>query len=257
MCNPGFADYVFVDFEDYNIGSVNDQDGWRAGSSISQSVVNPMIFPSAFGDRSLSLSNAVFNTDFGNQMFAKPLSDSVGETAATAGVPPNDFPVGTKRRFFEVQFDIAVSNPLGSADPGLRFTLSPDRGDGSRMSFLSFEDTPGGILVGFSQFLINTGFDTVTIGIAPLDRTTFHNIKLTLYTPDGPTNDVVKVYIDGNLVKTGTSWEDYYPQDPSQAPERNPRIVKTVIFRTSTANQGTPPNPPVTFIVDNLIIGAI
>jgi hypothetical protein len=41
---------------------------------------------------------------------------------------------------------------------------------------------------------------------------------------DGPSNDVVKVYIDGALVHTGTSWENYYRYDSEASAEQSPRI---------------------------------
>jgi hypothetical protein len=87
--------------------------------------------------------------------------------------------------------------------------------------------------------------------IATIDRNP-HTIKLTMDLVNGPSNDVVRVYIDGILKKTGTSWEDYYRYDSESAFEQSPRIVKTVLFRESgTAN---PANSGNGFLVDNLSI---
>src|SRR5262249_4586055 len=35
---------------------------------------------------------------------------------------------------------------------------------------------------------------------------------------DGGANDTVKLYLDNKLVETGTTWEDYYRDDPEQTP---------------------------------------
>ena len=41
---------------------------------------------------------------------------------------------------------------------------------------------------------------------------------------DGPSNDVVRVYIDGVLVHTGTSWENYYRYDPEAISDQTQRV---------------------------------
>ena len=56
---------------------------------------------------------------------------------------------------------------------------------------------------------------------------------------DGPSNDVVKVYVDGILKHTGTSWENYYRFDSEASAEQSVRIVKTAIFRTGGAASAT------------------
>ncbi len=149
-----------------------------------------------------------------------------------------------------MSFDIKSAVP-GSRQPGLMMSVSPDRGDGSRMSYLRFEDQVDGIHVFFDDV---PGTDNpakfVETDLGALSRDTTHRIKLTLDTFDGPSNDVVKVWIDGLLVHTGTSWENYYRYDSEASAEQSPRIVKTVLFRTAgTAAPGTSGNG---YLVDNL-----
>jgi hypothetical protein len=67
---------------------------------------------------------------------------------------------------------------------------------------------------------------------------------------DGPSNDVVKVWIDGNLVHSGTSWENYYRYDSEASAEQSPRIVKTLEFRES--GTATPADAGKGFLFDNL-----
>jgi hypothetical protein len=49
-----------------------------------------------------------------------------------------------------------------------------------------------------------------TLVASGLDRSKPHTVKLTMDFMDGPRNDVVRVYVDGSLSHTGTSWEDYF-----------------------------------------------
>ena len=55
---------------------------------------------------------------------------------------------------------------------------------------------------------------------------------------DGAANDTVKIYIDSKLVKTGTTWEDYYRYDPEQTPQGNrvPTVDKLLFRESGTAN---------------------
>ena len=83
-----------------------------------------------------------------------------------------------------------------------------------------------------------------------LSRSVPHTVKLTMDVVDGPSNDVVKVWIDGVLVITGTSWENYYRFDSESVAEQSPRVVKTVLFRES--GDAHPANAGSGFLFDNL-----
>jgi hypothetical protein len=250
-----YADSNSVNFESptYTIGSINGQDGWTstgsAGSGCAlydQAVASQSVYPT-FGHQSFRISDAVTSGCFGDQTFAKPLVDSVGETAATAG----SFPAGNRQRHFEMQFDIASVVPTAQ-QPGLHVSVSPDRGDGSRMSYLRFEDGVAGLDVYFDDVegASNPANFVETQIATGLNRAVPHHVKLTMDTPDGPSNDVVKVYIDGNLVQTGTSWENYYRYDSESSAEQSPRIVRTVIFRSS--GDAVPADAGKGFYFDNL-----
>ncbi len=254
FATPTLADSVSVNFESptYSLGTINGQDGWMslgsagAGCALYDQAVAPQsLFPS-FGGQSFRISDAVTSGCFGDQTFAKPLVNAVGETTATAGT----FTVGTRQSHFETQFDVASANP-SAQQPGLHISVSPDRGDGSRMSYLRFEDGVNGIDVYFDDVQGTSNpanFVETQVG-SGLDRTKTHHVKLTMDTIDGPSNDVVKVYLDGVLVHTGTSWENYYRFDSEASAEPSPRIVKTVIFRS--AGGANPGNLGKGFYFDN------
>src|SRR5258708_163805 len=248
------ADSLSVNFENppYTTGSINGQDGWTSTGSVGSGcavydhkVATNTYGYATFGKQSLRISDAITSGCFGDQTFAKPLVNAVGETTATAGT----FSVGARQNHFETQFDIASTMPTQQV--GMHVSVSPDRGDGSRMSYLRFEDGLTGINVFFDdvQGTANPANFVETQVATGLSRTVPHKIKLTMDVIDGPSNDVVKVYIDGGLVHTGTSWENYYRYDSEAAAEQSPRIVKTVLFRSSgTAH---PANAGKGFLFDN------
>lgn len=245
---PAFADSVAVNFESptYTIGNINGQDGWSKTGAYDVEVESNTYGFATFGGQTLRISDAVTSGAFGDQTFAKPLADAVGEADSTDG----SFSRGTLQNHFETQFDIASTMPTEQS--GMHISVSPDRGDGSRMSYLRFDDQADGIHVFFDDVTDAGPLGTVATfnetDIATISRTP-HTIKLTMDLLDGPGNDVVKVYVDGVLKVTGTSWEDYYRYDPESVAEQSPRIVKTVLFRESgTANPGNAGNG---FLIDN------
>jgi hypothetical protein len=236
--------------ETYIVGNIDGQDSWIKTGPYDAAVTATGI-PAGFGTQSLRISDAVTSGSFGDQTFTKPLTDSAGETIATAGT----FSVGTKQPHFEMQFDIASTMP--TVQTGMHVSVSPDRGDGSRMSYLRFDDMADGIHVFFDDVTDPGPLGTVATfnetDIGTISRSP-HTIKLTMDTVDGPANDVVKVYIDGVLAHTGTSWEDYYRYDPEASAEQSPRIVKTVLFRESgTANAD---DAGKGFLFDNLSLSS-
>ncbi|MDD5055377.1 MAG: ice-binding family protein [Candidatus Peribacteraceae bacterium] len=243
-------------FDSFTVGSVNGQDGWSATNpAYDQAIVNNTYDYPTFGCKSLRLSDAVSSGSFGDWIFTNPLDNAVGETAATTG----GYGEGTRKTHFETQFDIATTVP-GARQPGLHASVSPDRGDGSRMSYLRFEDGTAGLEVFFDDVTSSgiAGSDTFretqiaggTAPVAALNRTVPHTVRLTLDAVDGPSNDVVKVYLDGALVHTGTSWEDYFRFDAEAAPENSPRIIRNMIIQVRGSS--TPANLGNGFLFDNV-----
>lgn len=247
---PSFAQTI--DFESYTLGVINGQDGWSSlgavgsGCAVYDHKVDSSFGTATFGLRSLRISNAVTSGCFGDQTFAKPLANAVGEADSTDGT----FSRGILQNHFEMKFDLASKVPEAQ-QPGLFMSVSPDRGDGSRMSYLGFEDVAAGIHIIFYdvQGTSNPANFTLT-DLGTYSRSVPHRIKLTLDTLNGPSNDVVNVWIDAVLRHTGRSWENYYRYDSEASAEQSPRIVKTVLFRTGgTAVPGTSGNG---YLVDNL-----
>jgi hypothetical protein len=193
------------------------------------------------------MSNAVTSGSFGDWVFAKPLIDPAGDSSATAGA----FAGGRRQTSFGMKFDFASTLP-GVYQPGLRLAVSPDRGDGSRMSFLRLGDDPTGLRIDFVDVQGTTNpanFSETTVA-SGLSRAVPHTVRLNIDFVDGPSNDVVRVLVDGVLVHTGTSWENYYRFDSEASSEQSPRLVRTVLFRAS--GTATPTTLGNGFLIDKL-----
>lgn len=251
------ADTTAIDFESpaYATGTINLQDGWSslgaAGSGCAvydHAVVINSYGYASFGGQSLRISNAVTSGCFGDQTFSKSLVDEAGETTGS-DAENGGMSGGTRQPYFEAQWDFASTMP-GTEQPGLSVVASPDRGDGARMSWVQMVDTPGGLEVNFYDYQISANppvgdwvFTQVATG---LDRSIPHTIKVTMLFLDGPENDIVEVYVDGTLMHTGTSWEDYFRQN--QPP--GTRTVDSILFRTG--GTAAPATAGSGFLIDNL-----
>lgn len=224
----------------YTIGNINGQDGWTKTGPYDHTV-SSSLGTAGFGAQSFRVSNAITSGSFGDMSFSKSLVNEAGETTAAN----NGLSGGVRQKNFEMQFDIASTVP-GSQQPGLAFSIAPDRGDGARMSYLRFEDQTDGIHVIFDDYRDNAPFGTAIgdaangcgagdfftdIDIATLNRATTHTIKFAIFFIDGPRNDVVQIYIDGVLKQTGTTWEDY----SRYCQASQPATVDSLLFRTAGA----------------------
>ncbi|MES2970991.1 MAG: hypothetical protein V4702_01565 [Patescibacteria group bacterium] len=253
------ASNVLVDFEAYTPGTINGQDGWSStgaaglGCALYDHEVDNSNGVTNFGDKSLRISNAITSGCFGDQTFSKSLAEEAGETSAQNG----SLSGGTRQPYFEAQWSFASTTP-SAEQPGLAVVASPDRGDGARMSWIQMTDTPTGLAVNFFDYQSGTvggtcanGLNFVSSPVASnLDRTVPHNIKVTMEFVDGVANDVVKVYVDGVLGHTGTSWEDYF----RECELNQTRTVDSVLFRTG--GTAVPANQDKGFLVDNLSLSS-
>jgi hypothetical protein len=218
-------------FDTGTLGSVNGQSGWTITGAFDQAVVANTYGFSAFGCKTLRISDAITSGSFGDQLFSPADTNEAGEADALNG----GLSGGTRKVHFEAQFDIASTMP--TMQTGMHMAVSPDRGDGARMSYLRFEDEASGINVFFDDVQgTSTSANFVETQIATnLSRSVAHNVKFAIDFVDGSSNDVVKIYIDGALVHTGTTWENYYRFDPESSVGNNSRTVDSLLFRESGA----------------------
>lgn len=213
-----------TDFEAFAVGSPNGQFGWTSTGPYDHKIVDNSLFanaPSSFGNRSLRISNAVASGSFGDQTFSASATNEAGESTATN----NGMSGGVRRNFY--QFSVAFTSATGTYQAGQSVVLSPDRGDGARMSWVQITDTPTGLQVNFNDYQAGAFVQTTVAN--DLSRTESHTLKVTMRFLNGASNDVVSFYVDGELAHVGTSWEDYFRD---WEPGNTSRTVDSVLFRT-------------------------
>ncbi len=233
-------------FESFIIGDLNGQDGWTSGHGSSfcplydVGVVDNLYGYMSFGGKSLRISNAITCGSYNDQTFSPSLADEAGEVSASTST----YSGGIRQPYFEAQWDFASIVP-GSEQPGLSVVASPDRGDPMRMSWVQMADTPTGLQLNFEDYQHSLLNFVLTPIATSLDRTVSHTVKLTMQYIAGAENDVVRVYLDGVLIHTGTSWEDYYRDFAGGIPHP----VDSMMFRE--AGTAAPINLGKGFLIDN------
>ena len=195
--------------------------------------------PPGFGFQSLRISNACASGEFSNQTYS----------------PQEPLPVGEARlnKVFIAEF--SVMSKTSAHQPGLFLSVSPDSGEGSRMSWVGLEDTEEGIRVSVNDTPDVDGKFVAHPGPL-LDRTSPHEIRFWIKVNQGPDNDLVRISVDGrDLGQCFTTWENYYRTAPEQAPPPNrntPATINSLQFRSSV------PGPPALlgngYLFDNVSI---
>jgi hypothetical protein len=239
---------TFEPRQGYVLGDINGQQGWMKSGPYDAQVASLATFPAAsrygFGKQALRLSDALTSGSFGDQTFSPGLLSPAGEFSA--------------KSYFVAGFLIGTTR--ATLQPGLHMSVSPDDGNGGRMSYLRFEDQANGVHVFFDD-VTDSGprpkaatFNETDI--ATLSRARAHLIVFAITFKNGPDNDVVQIYIDLKKEITGTTWEDYYRYDPEQTGNGN--IVPTVdklLFRES--GDASLDNLNKGFLVDDVTLASL
>ena len=195
---------TFESSQGYIVGDINGQPAFPGSGSLPNgrwSKIGPYdvqvalvsTFPDAagygFGSQALRISDAFTSGSFGDQTFSPGLADEAGESGAdNAGLSG-----GIRQPHFDASFLIgttqATQQCVGCPTP-LKMTVSPDRGDGARMSFLRFEDQADGVHVFFADVVDKGPVGTVanfrTSDIATISRDRSHLIQFSIDFKNGP-----------------------------------------------------------------------
>lgn len=248
------ADTVSSTFEAprFSPGHVNLIDGWSSlgaagsGCAVYDHKVAPTTdpaIPSSFGGQSLRISNAVTSGCFGDQTFSPSVPNDAGEDQAES----DGMSGGTRQSVFDARWTFIPATPNTAPAQDMSVTVSPDRGDGARMSWIQMLDTAdgAGIDINFNDTDPSGTFKQTPV-VADLSRTVPHTIRLRMEFAEGPSNDVVQVWVDGQLTHTGGSWEQYFREKEHTAT----RPVDSLLFRTGGA--AAPTNSGAGFMIDNV-----
>jgi hypothetical protein len=248
------ADTVGTQFEPsgFHAGDINGQGGWtKTGAYDAAIVTNSGTTASVFGSQSLRISNATTSGSFGDQTFSPAVVDGAGEATSSDGGQSG----GQRRPHFDATFSFLSATP-GAEQPGLALTVSPDSGAGGRMSFIRLRDTPTGVSIDFDDVPSATtdaqghvDFHEVEIAHS-LDRSVPHSVRFSIAFVPGDNNDIVKVYVDGALAITGTTWENYYRHDVESGPANTVPVIDQLLVRASSTP--APATQGKGFLFDNV-----
>ena len=233
-CGVAVADTVETNFEAplFHTGSVNEQPtpwpkGWKSAKpgdipslphGYDQAVVTNSGAPTAFGGQSLRLSNAYNQCpgcgppEFHFQTYSKPTTVAAGES-----LPNTEY---------TAEFSFISVKP-NAQQPGLLVSVSPDEGEGGRMSYIGLEDAPNGIEMTFFD-TPNANGEFVAYDLGTFPRNVPHTIKFWIKLNPAPGSDLVRIYIDGHDAgQCFTTWANFYRATSQAVP-----VIDTLQFRS-------------------------
>jgi hypothetical protein len=231
-------------FENMTNGSVDGQDGWQSTNPNQvQSVVDNV---SHSGNKSWLRSSAFGQGTFGDQPQSASVGVFVGESGSTGFSGYNSI---TSSIWFR------AADTTGADGTTLGYSLTDT--NGARMWSVTMQNTDAGSL-GLTAFDVDplTGPGTAnfvghSLG-SSIDRSIWHNLTVNTTFLDGESNDTVQYFLDGNLVGTYGTWEQYYRYDPEQAGNGNQLFgVDRMMFRSSSNAGGQG------FYFDDLAMNAV
>lgn len=256
------ADTVTTTFEppQFGPGSPHNVEGWSSSGSAGPVCTSPYDhqvtalspgYPNVpgsagFGYQALRISNAVTSGCFSDFTYSRSNPNEAGETEAQSG----GWSAGERQAVFNGKWSFIPADPSTPPPADMSLVVSPDRGDGARMSWIRMMDSAdgAGVDIDFIDVDASGVFSAPTPVASNLSRTVPHTVRVRMELIDGDANDVVQVYVDGALMHTGGSWEQYF-----RIGEGNPsRPVDSFLFRTAGTAQ--PANSGLGFFVDNVSV---
>lgn len=224
------------DFESFALGDPLGQFGWTAddvpvynASHFDLGIVDPSsVWTSGeLGTRALRVSNAVTSGGFGNQLQTPSLANEAGEAAALNGGKSG----GVRQSRFSGSFTFASATR--TYQPGLAMSMSPDRGDGTRMSYIRISDETDGlqVQVGYLNDTPPNPAFVYQVLASGLSRDEVHTVNYSLDLVDGLNNDVLWVSVGGQCGSWATSgsWEQYHRKYGGGATQ----TADSILFRVS------------------------
>ncbi|MDQ2082873.1 VCBS domain-containing protein, partial [Xanthobacteraceae bacterium Astr-EGSB] len=196
------GDTQAIDFEDYALGSVVGQQGWTDGSP--SSPANAIVDLEDDHGNVLRLANDPSSGDFAGP-YSPVLSVTAGESGSGADVD---------RVVLTFQF-----KPVQGVADGSRIEIDLATGS-DRNNFMALEYT-GDPAVGLRLAInspqadghwTNDSFDFATGNVtlaSNIDPTQWHTVQVVADFNEGSDDDTVSYYLDGHLVGTGSTFENY------------------------------------------------
>ena len=213
------------------------------------------------GNNVFQMSNAVTNGSYSNQVFSNTSSAVAGEMGAALynnygtnnSAPYSPAQYGAYATDSQFSTSFSFRSATGAAQSGLALSLSAgSKQSPTRMSWLQLKDTGSGLELNFQDTTGAATWNLTTIATG-LSYTATHDVSMTIDFVAGVNtvggvnygNDVLKVYLGGSLIHTGTTWESYYYSNELAPSGGAPRIqaVNSMLLRSAgTAATGTAGN---------------
>jgi hypothetical protein len=250
-------------------GTVDGQNGWTTRDAFTSATTvgkwdqQVKDVNDANGSRRVfRMSNAIASSTYSSQVFSATSGQVAGETNAalwnnrgTNGSSPlSPAQYGAYAATDTFYSKVAFRSATGAAQAGLALTLSASAKQSTvRMSWLQLQDTGAGFNLNVYDLLGNGTFPSAATTIASgLSYSDLHTIEMGITFVDGVStvggqiygNDVLKIWLNGSLIHTGSTWESYY-YNYERITAGTPRLqaVDSMLFRVAgTAAPGTSGN---------------
>lgn len=211
-----FSSDVFI------AASINGQNNWQAASLFDEEIVN-LGSQACRGQGVWKISNSVSDGGFGNQPASPELSHATAESVSQVA---GDGDSSSMSFFFRSVHSTGDGSLFG-------LSLSPSAQDRFNLiNIINDDDAHGGLqIVGYDFVNAVNNFESHSVA-KNLGRGAWHHLKVVSRAVDGRNNDVVKVYLDGQLLLTMSSWEDFFWQYRGQAVLR----VNRAMFRMAPSS---------------------
>lgn len=201
----------------FNLGRISSQNGWENDINEAFDEAIEDIGGDACRGRGVwRINNSHGSGGFSNQPLSPAFTKSNGEVPLrSAG--------GGDSMYYEFFFKTkSTSGDWTIVDMSFASAPTVDRLTDMRIRNLS--DAHGGL-----QLELRDGLNLDNHILASnLTRGAWHHLKVVIETPDGFSNDIVKVYLNGTSVGTFTSWENFFEAQPAPS-----FAVSRVMFRVA------------------------
>jgi T1SS-143 domain-containing protein len=185
-------------FTNFDIGPIsNGENGWKVGGSRDQGVVDDN------GNHVFRMSSDPSSPDYQGP-YSVALPFTAGEPSTTADYNAQS-----------IAFRFKAVDPSGD-NSRLEIDFGTEAGN-DRNDFMVIEATAAGIRIAVNEPLLdgnwaNNSFTAFTGNVtlaSGASLSAWHDIELRLSYIDGPDNDLIQVYLDGQHIGTTTTFENY------------------------------------------------
>lgn len=196
--------------------SIDNQQGWTVPAAFNEKILD--VGSEAHSGKGVwFIANTIVSGAFGNQPRSPDFTKTSGESTVRSTGGGDSM---------EMQY---YFKSVATVADGSSYTTSFSPTGGDRHDYLRLEnntDANGGLRI----FAYDGAGLTPHTVVENITRGVWHHLKVVNTNPDGGGNDIVQVYLDGVLVSTHTTWEDWRTALPAAT-----LAVSRIMFRLTIA----------------------